>query len=558
MRVLPFFVPTLLALAAAPAVAREHSALQAAGPQEPAAVPTGEQAQVSFETKLPERPVIPWVFAHDAGDEAQEVSFEERQRRALLYSSGFNLVNLALLEHLLGAEAARRAAAQERVGGEQVDDAAVDAKVQEQVDIFLAAVPNGDFWAQRLVEGYTPDAYRRTVALVMKVADMYFPPDPEQWPVPLLEQIFHSGEENSHWLAVKEELDGRIGMKQRGEAFAPMPSDFVFSYVMLPGVLAWLREHAQIEYPSSGLPEGVSLRVDGKEFATADLLEQARPLLTPVAEEQAAVWVEAVAMAEQDLREGGHWLSKATLDAMWDAERADYEGTIFSHEQTVLEFLGFPSMEHYRQYFEARMSFRTTLPDPLPKEWIQAAAVERAPFLGYGKVQAQVILIAAVEPSALEYSVNPKIFRAGDDPFGQYHATALEVAQLLQDGEKFEDLLLEYSNFPPRAPGNNALQRDRGRFDLLSRSDLRMLLGESDFSDVLQGYSIGDDIFFHGEVGAVYGPVRGPLGWYFYRVTKREPPVNELDPDNDPRQAYQLEDDLLTRRFLAFLNGLRG
>lgn len=544
----------------------EHSASPVAGSQqpetqqEPAPAPAQEPAsdgQVQFETKLPEKPNVPLVFAHDVGEKAPSLSGEERQRRALLYSAGANLVNLVILEQLVEAEVARRGSAGLRIGGTELTEEMIDAKVQEQVDLFRAQSPNGDFWRQRLIEGYTEAGYRRTVALVMRVSDMFFPHDPELWPVEQLQEVFHAGSENSHWDPVKQELDGRLDMKAKGQEIPPMPSDFVFSYVMLPGVFAWMRENAQIEYPSSGLPEGVALRVNGVAYKTADLLEQARPLISPVAEAMAEEWVGAMDLAERELRGNGHWLSKATLDALWEAERKDYEGTIFTHEQTVLEFLGFPSMEHYRQYFEARRSFRASLPEEIPDEWIQKEIAERGTFLGLGKVKSEVILIAAVDPSALELSMNPRVFRPGAQPFEDAETIAQEVAQLLQDGEPFLDVLMEYSNYPPRVGAGNVLERDRGRFDALSRADLRVLLGESDYTDVLQGYSVGDDMFFDAEVGAIYGPVRGPLGWYLYRVTRRDPPSVPLDPVNDPRQAYQLEDDLISQSFLDFVNGLR-
>ena len=536
----------------------EHSATPAAGSQEPVVGPEPDSAQeITFETKAPEKVEIPLVFAEASEKGAGGISVEERQRRALIYSVGANIVNLGMLELLLQAEVDRRSSAGLRVGAEEITDEMIDSKVREQVDAFLAQSPNGDFWRDRLIEGYTEDAFRRTIALVLRINAMFFPPDPELWPVEQLKEVFDSESDNSGWGPVAQELEGRLAMKEAGQEFPEMPSDFVFSYIMLPGVLGWLRSQGELTYPADGLPEGIALRVNGVEFKTKELLELSRGLISPVAEETAENWVGSLDLAERELRADGHWLSKETLDAMYAAERKEYDGTIFTHDQAVLDFLGFPAMEHYRQYFGARRSFRTTLPNPVPADWISAQVTGRGSFLGQGKVKAEVILVAVVDPTALEYSMAPKVYRPGSDPFSQYEATALEVAEQLRDGEAYEDLLLQYSNYPPSAPGANALDRNRGRFESLSRADLRSLLGESEYTDFLQGYSIGDDMFFEAELKAIVGPVRGPLGWYFYRISRRDPPTTEIDPVNNARHAFQVEDDLLSQRFLAYVNALR-
>lgn len=561
VRLLSLFIIGTAAAPAAASASPEHSLVPALGSQEPPPVEvpaTEAEPKVEFETKMPVRVEIPLVYAQDVGEKAQVISFEERQRRTLLYSYAMNVINLRVLETELEFEMARRKEADVRVGGEGVDEKRVTTMVQEQVDVFLAQVPNGDFWHQRRIEGYTEDGYRRTVGLVLKIADMFFPADPELWPVDQLKVLFDSEAEGSHWDPVREEWESRLEMKRLGQSFAALPSDFVFSYIMLPGVFTYLRGLSPVVGPRLGLPEGVALRVGTRDFKTADLVEEARELLSPVAEESAAAWVSAIELVERDLRKKGHWLSKATLDAMWDAERADYDGTIFTHEQTVTEFLGYPSLELYREYFDARRSFRSTLPSSIPAEWLQEEIRDRGQFLGLGKIKCDFILIAAVDPVALEYSLSPRIYRGGADPFGTYEETAKQVAQMLKDGESFDSVLLEYSNFPPRQPGDNVLQRDRGRFGALSRADLRSLLGESDFTDFLQGYSIGDDAFFDAEEGAVYGPLRGPLGWHFYRVSRRDPATTAMDPENNPQQAYQLEDDLISQRFLAYVNSLRN
>jgi hypothetical protein len=519
--------------------------------------PAPEQ-EFKLDTKLPERPQIKWVFAHEVGESAEKLSYEERQRRALIYTAGGGYLNLVTLETLLDAEAARRAAAGERVGGDAVTDERVASLVQEQVDLFKAQAPNGDFFRMRLVEGYAPDHYFRTVKLVLRVVDMFFPSDPDLWPMKQLEDVFMKGQPTSSYDAIEQQWNADKELKAQGQALPEMPDDFLLSYMMLPSVFAWLRRDATIETPFNGLPEGVALRINGRGFKTEELIDQIRALISDVGEEAASNLVGLLEAIETDLRAQKKWLSRATLDALWQAERAGYEGTIFTHDQTVIDFLGYPSLEIYRQYFNARMSYRTLLPDPIPQEMVDAEVAARGAFLGLGKVDTDVILIGAVDKGALEYMTSPRLYKPGANPFAEAGERALEVAQQLKDGESFDSLLLEYSDFPPRAPGgNSALQRDRGRFGSLTRADLRSLLGESDYTDFLSGYSIGDDLFFKAEPNAVYGPTLGPLGWYIYRMTRREAPTSPLDPVNDPRQAYQLEEDLITQGFLAYVNGLR-
>ena len=96
----------------------------------------------------------------------------------------------------------------------------------------------------------------------------------------------------------------------------------------------------------------------------------------------------------------------------------------------------------------------------------------------------------------------------------------------------------------------------KGRFPLLMRNDLRGFVGESEFTDIIYGYSVTDDIFFHSEKGAVVGPVKGPLGYYFYRLENRVPGPGVDIAVND-QQAFLVKDDLLGVSLLEFLSGLR-
>ena len=74
----------------------------------------------------------------------------------------------------------------------------------------------------------------------------------------------------------------------------------------------------------------------------------------------------------------------------------------------------------------------------------------------------------------------------------------------------------------------------------------------------MQGYSIGEAILFDAEIGQVYGPVRGPFGFYMYKVKDRIAPTKEFDLANDKNQVYVVSDDLQRRRFLAFVDQVMG
>lgn len=176
----------------------------------------------------------------------------------------------------------------------------------------------------------------------------------------------------------------------------------------------------------------------------------------------------------------------------------------------------------------------------------------RGHFYGAGKVQADVLLISAREKATGK-------FRQHGDPFVGAAERAEEVRQILADGEPFDTVLLEYSDYPESVPNAAASmpQPNRGRFQALSRNDLRGFLLENDYTDFLFGYSISDDIFFRAELNTIYGPIQGPLGYYFYRVVKHEAPKKEIDLMNDANAQWMVNDDLLGMRFIAHLNSLR-
>ena len=90
-----------------------------------------------------------------------------------------------------------------------------------------------------------------------------------------------------------------------------------------------------------------------------------------------------------------------------------------------------------------------------------------------------------------------------------------------------------------------------------SRNDLRGFLMENDYTDFILPNSMASQMFFSSEVGDIYGPIMTPLGYSFYRINKVAKGSKIVDYDANERDAFVIDDDMLTTRFHAYVQGLR-
>lgn len=490
-----------------------------------------------------ERPTVTWAGPEEA------VSYEERIKRNYIYIAGYREMPQYIIEAALQAEAKRREAAGSYVGYELTEEA-IQKGVQESIDKVLAIDANADFWEAIAGMGFTRESYHREVANKLRLKQMYLPADPSNWPAADLERLL-TGPYGSTWeVLLKGDHEKMLAAQAAGEPIPQLNEQTLDTYI-LPSIVQGVMNSVTVRYPSDGLPEGVALRVDDHEVKTDELLAKVQPLLTPELMREAETFTDTLMLAEEALKESGNWLDEAAIAKEWEAELALYEGSFITHDAMVLSFFKFPTMESYRQYFRVRRSFRTTLPDPLPQEMLTEHVAKRGLFLGGGKVQATILLISAKDPRSGRFAMV-------DDPFGDAKQRADEVAEILKGGEDYIAVLEEYSDIPAEIPNASPgmPQPDKGRFPLMMRNDLRGYLGESEFTDVIYGGSISDEIFFDAEKGAVYGPVKLPVGWAFYRVEQKvEGPG--VDPQANPQQDFLVRDDILGTRLLEFLRGLR-
>lgn len=484
-----------------------------------------------------------------AAQSPQEISREERLNRTYAYSTGSRYILQLVLDGVLEAEVERRKQEGSWSDACYISDEELEEDIQRRMEEVLAIDPTADFWAQVRAQGFTKETFRGELRRTLQAQRMFFPLDPEDWPLELIKEVL--GPQWDNYL--KKDYESLLEMRANGE-FQPLNEQMMNNFLM-PNIWQFLRKKEEVLKPSDGLAEGICLVVNGKEHRTEDVIAAIEPLLSDTDRAWAETFVSNMELLEKDLKASGAYLDQETFDTMYRDEAAIYEGTIISHEMMVLQFLGFPSMELYRQFFRVRFSYRNLLPEEESQEYlamVDQMIEARNSFYGAGKVQAEVLLVSAREKATGK-------FRMEGDPFADAAERAEEVKQILQDGEPFDQVLLEYSDYPAAVTGsaNGMPQPNRGRFDALSRNDLRGFLMENDYTDFLFGYSVADDIFFRAQEGAVYGPIRSPLGYCFYRVVKRTTVRKETNFLDDKNTNWLVSDDLLSQRFLGHLSKLR-
>lgn len=475
------------------------------------------------------------------------IPYEEALKRTLIYHTGPTQVFQETVGLLLEQEMERRKKAGEDLAYVDVTPEMVDARIVRSIEELEQNSPHADFWEQLDAQGYDQESYAREVRRTLLLDQLFFPNDPDLWNEEELKEIFPPDREEDTFGGFLESQRERL-FEARDQGEEAEVDETIKQMLLRPTVVSWLWDQFEVKEPFHGLPYGVALQVGDRQVATDDLLARVMPKVGPVELERAAQWVELVWAVTEALAADEVLLSRDEALALMDEEMEEYVNSPISYEQMATEFLGFPSMQAYRDHFRLRMSYKKLLPDPLPDQVILEHRDKRYRFFGRGSVNSEVIWFSALNSATGAFP------RAGD-PFAEAHGRAEAAAAELRDGAEWSKVLDEYSDFPESYPGAHPSmpKPHRGRFGALERVPLRDFLGENDYPDFLVGYSIGDHIFFDAELGAVYGPKQGASGWYLWRVLSRSRPKNEIEPLENERHHFVVTDDYLTERFMEYV-----
>ncbi len=165
--------------------------------------------------------------------------------------------------------------------------------------------------------------------------------------------------------------------------------------------------------------------------------------------------------------------------------------------------------------------------------------LERAKaFLADGRVSLKIIRIPAFDDSTGTWK---------QGGWAQAEAKAQAVFDEIASGKTTFDKAMAAHSFWPEH------MKNQGHLAGKSMNEIRQELRESEYSDFVAGFSVGEIFFYDVQEGHVAGPLRGQDGYYIAVVTSKQAASGTVDLA-DKNQRDLVKQDFLSHRFLAWAN----
>ncbi|MFT7461766.1 MAG: hypothetical protein ACI9EF_000100 [Pseudohongiellaceae bacterium] len=251
---------------------------------------------------------------------------------------------------------------------------------------------------------------------------------------------------------------------------------------------------------------------------------------------------------ERTLKQAGRWLGDEEFEVVYQEHEDVYKGTLFPLSAIIM-FRGYSSLDRYREHYRYREAYRRWRKDTMNEDDLENHYREGGRlFFERGSVHVDMAFKGVSNVPFTEASL--------DNALAELTMGFGELGSPMGEGEEvhpmsFEELLLEY----PKPVVQNPQGADRA----FQRNPLRLRMTESDLSIFLTGYSLADDLFYHGSAGEFFGPYLQKCrrhawgaelnaGAWIVRVDKftRSRPLAPLEGTN----RDQAEDDFLDLNYL--------
>lgn len=396
--------------------------------------------------------------------------------------------------------------------------------------------PGIDFWeVVRSQYGLNKETFLQQKRQAILFDRTFFPGTPKTWPQITKEAIIANTQSDQGPQFIAQLEKATEGTDEKGQP-KKLPEFWVG--MMRQFVQKGLRNWSDIKYASNGLPPDIVLSVNGIEWKTAEAFEFVKQGLYVQDLERAMQEVVVREALRQELVAKGAYVSDEVFQQRYEEYRKPYDSTPFTVEVIATRFKGYPCLEAFRARWRLITSFGDTIKDEMTDEHLQAHADKFAAFFADGQVSIDMIPFQARNPKtgAWEPDGMEKAKQRCEETFA-----ALEKKEL-----SFDEAIAKRGEFFSN-------DEKRGRLGFLPLNQLKQQLRESEFTQLLDGYSVANFLFYDAEVGKTVGPIQGPDGWFVARVNARTPPRRKIDVKIE-RERELVKEDYLNHRFFLWAN----
>ena len=455
--------------------------------------------------------------------------------REAVYLTGGKLVEAKVANFFILEELKKQVESGQRRAEEFI---VTDDDVMEQLAPMRAEFetknPGVDFWeAVRSQFGLNKETFldqRKESILFDRV---FFPGSPKDWPLITKEAIKAQTQSDQGPRFLEQLEKATEGTDEQGNP-KKLPDFWV--NMMRQFVQKGLRSWSDIRYASNGLPAPVVLRVNDLEWSTQEAFDFVKKGLYVQDLERAMQEVAAREALRQELVAKGVYVNDEEFARRYDKYREPYDSTPFTVEVIATRFKGYPCLEAFRARWRLITSYSDLIADQINDEQLQEHADKRAAFFADGQVDVSLIPFMArnVRTGAWEPDGMTKAKERCEALFAKLASKELTFDQALKDHAEF------FAN-----------DDKRGQLGMLPLNQLRQQLRESEFTQLLDGFSLAEFLFFDAEVGKTIGPIAGPDGWFIARVNTRTPARRKIDVKVE-RERELVREDFITFRFLQW------
>ncbi len=302
-------------------------------------------------------------------------------------------------------------------------------------------------------------------------------------------------------------------------------------------------DRAEIKYALEyDLPDGVYMTVQGEPITVDEVLE-----FVPESEDvrRGALRLCLLYRALDDaLASSDVVLSNEEFEALFDAHKKEYEGTLFPLPN-LIGLRGFFNMSEYREYYRRRCAYEKMMKDVVSDDDLrQHQEVHGRLFYESGKVNCEVFWVSLTDTEK-KFELTGQA--AWDKAFERLQAAQTALASGKEADAVREEFCSPDKGFP------NGVTTHR------MRNELRQAFSENDYIIFMTGHSLADDVFYNRVEGEIVGPVkmdsailpgmRDSLGYMFVRVLdfQKTQALKEFDV-----QRPLIVSDFFDQRFCYF------